>query len=81
MLADAVSGRTGLTALLGEHLGVMLPDTDLHLKTESGAVGLRFRTECERSKYYSVSIYTFRKSNQYTTLQFIEGQKRTDFLL
>lgn len=39
------AGRTGLTALLGEHLGVMLPDTDIRLKTESDAVRLRLRTE------------------------------------
>ena len=37
-----VSGRTGLIALLGEHLGSMLPDTDIHLKTESDVVRPRF---------------------------------------
>lgn len=41
VLADTVSGRIGLTVLLGEHLDTMLKETDTHLKTGSDAIQLK----------------------------------------
>lgn len=42
VLADTVSGRTGLTVLLRERLDSMLKDTDIHLKPGSDTIRLHF---------------------------------------